>query len=435
MKKVLIITYYWPPSAGAGVFRWLKFTRYLRNYGWEPVIYTPENPESPATDHSLELEVPGDITIVKRPIREPYRYYKILTGKSQNEKIQTGFLSEDKEPGMADKFSTWVRGNFFIPDARKFWIKPSIRFLTQWLQQNHVDAMVSTGPPHSMHMIALGLKNRLNIPWLADFRDPWTQIDFYDKLMLTRWAHRKHLKQEKMVLTQADAVVCVSKSWTRDLEKLAERKVEIITNGYDEKDFDVLPEYEHGDFSITHLGAMNADRNPVVFWKALAAIIKEQPDLKTKLKIQLIGKTDYSVKQSLQQHHLHNYAILVPHMPHYEALKKAANSALLLLPLNKTANVKGILPGKIYEYLALKRPILCTGPVDGDASDILQETKSGVCIYFDDFATCKKVLLDFMQKHKNKKLFPETSNINRYSRSALTKQIANIMNSISENPK
>ncbi len=431
MKKVLIITYYWPPSAGAGVFRWLKFTKYLRNYGWEPIIYTPGNPESPATDHSLEKDVPKDIKIIKRPIWEPYQYYKTLTGKRQHEKIQTGFLREDKEPGMSDKFSTWLRGNFFIPDARKFWIKPSIRFLIGWLRQNPVDAIVSTGPPHSLHMIALGLKDKLNIPWLADFRDPWTQIDFYDKLMLTSLADKEHKRLEKKVLNRANAIVTVSDHCAIGLEKLSNRNIKVVTNGFDDSDFIELPKYSHDIFSITHLGAMNADRNPFVIWEGLSAILKEQVELKTRLHIQLIGKTDYSVKQSLHQHGLISYTTFVPYMSHRKALALAAQSALLLLPLNNTANVKGILPGKFYEYLAMKRPILCIGPLDSDASQIIKETKTGVCVDFHDFLACKNALLDFFEKHNRHELFPETSNINRFSRKILTREITDILNSIS----
>ncbi|MBE9481851.1 MAG: glycosyl transferase family 1, partial [Bacteroidetes bacterium] len=174
MKKVLIITYYWPPSGGAGVQRWLKFVKYLREFGWEPIVYTPENPEAPDIDNSLEKDIPDNLTVIKRKIWEPYTAYKKFIGQEKEQKINAGFLSENKKPKLSENISVWIRGNFFIPDARKFWIKPSVKFLTNYLKNNPVDAMISSGPPHSMHMIALGLKQRLGIPWLADFRDPWT---------------------------------------------------------------------------------------------------------------------------------------------------------------------------------------------------------------------------------------------------------------------
>ena len=191
MNRVLIISYYWPPSGGAGVQRWLKFSKYLRDFGWEPVIYTPENPESPDVDKSLLKDIPPGIEVIKKQIWEPYDAYKRFIGQKKDEKIQAGFLSEKKRNPLFENISVWIRGNFFIPDARRFWIKPSIRFLIKYLAAHPVNAIVSTGPPHSMHLIALGLKKKLNIPWLADFRDPWTTIDFYHQLHLTRQADKK----------------------------------------------------------------------------------------------------------------------------------------------------------------------------------------------------------------------------------------------------
>lgn len=430
MKKVLIITYYWPPGAGAGVFRWLKFTKYLRDFGWEPIIYTPENPETPVTDHSLESDIPKDVQIIKRRIREPYTIYKWLSGKKKDTKIQTGFLNEEAPPGMVERLSAWIRGNLFIPDARKFWIKPSTMFLLKWLKTNHVDVIVSTGPPHSMHMIALGLKEKTNIPWLADFRDPWTQIDFYDKLMLTAWADNKHKKLEQKVLKRADLVLTVNKSLANDLGKLAGRDIHVIPNGYDPDDFLSLPVYKQNDFSITHLGAMNADRNPVVLWRALADLLKDQPGLKNRLRIILIGKVDFSVRQNIIDSGLLTYTSFIPYMQHHEALAKASQSAVLLLPLNKTANVKGITPGKLYEYLALKRPILCIGPGNGDAAEILKETQSGVCVNFEDLTACKNALWNFVEKHKYKQLFSEMKSIKSYSRKNQTKSISELLTSM-----
>ena len=236
MKKVLIITYYWPPSGGAGVQRWLKFVKYLREFGWEPVVYTPENPEAPAIDMSLEKDIPENLTVIKTKIWEPYSVYKKLVGIKPEEKIKAGFLSENKKPSLIENISVKIRGNFFIPDARKFWIKPSIKFLTKYLKDNPVDAIVSTGPPHSMHMIALGLKKKLNIPWLADFRDPWTNIDFYEELNLSASADKKHHQMEKSVLENADTVSVISRTMAVDFKRLYNRHYEVITNGFDEDD-------------------------------------------------------------------------------------------------------------------------------------------------------------------------------------------------------
>ncbi|MEA3317025.1 MAG: glycosyl transferase family 1, partial [Bacteroidota bacterium] len=184
-KKVLIITYYWPPSGGAGVQRWLKFAKFLPKYGWNPIIYTPENGEIPVTDKSLHKDISKETKVIKRKIWEPYTWYKKFIGQKNNQKINVGFLSENQKPKFTEKISVWIRGNFFIPDARKFWIKPSVKFLKTYLKNNNVDAIISTGPPHSMHLIAMQLQKKLNLPWIADFRDPWTNIDFYEDLLLT----------------------------------------------------------------------------------------------------------------------------------------------------------------------------------------------------------------------------------------------------------
>jgi len=237
MKRVLIITYYWPPSGGGGVMRWLKMAKYFPEFGWQPVIYTPENPDPSVFDHSLLKEVHEKAEIIRTPIWEPYNIYRWLTGKTKNERFKSGYISEASESSFKDRLSVFIRGNFLIPDPRIFWVKPSVRFLTSYLKEHPVDLIVSTGPPHSMHLIGLGLKKKTNIPWMADFRDPWTTIDFYDSLKLTKSADRKHKKLEKQVLTKADFITTVSPNVASGLEHLAGRKVYVVNNGFDPEDY------------------------------------------------------------------------------------------------------------------------------------------------------------------------------------------------------
>ncbi len=430
MKKLLIITYYWPPSAGAGVQRWLKFSKYLKEFGWEPVIYTPLNPEYPGEDPSLSADVPEDIVVLKTKIWEPYRYYKFVTGKKPGEKVQAGFLSEHKKPGKIEKASAWLRGNLFIPDARKFWIKPSVKFLTDWLNKNPVDAMVSNGPPHSMHLIAKGIKEAHDIPWLADFRDPWTQIDFYHRLRLSKKADRKHKALEKEVLAKADAVSTVSPHCAKGLREIEERHVEVVTNGYDPEDFKNIKPFDYDAFSITHLGSMNADRNPVALWKVLKELVLENPFFRENLKIRLIGKTDFSVTEHLKMNGLMDFTEKQDYLPHDQALAEAGQSALLLLALNNTPNVMGIAPGKLYEYLALKRPILCIGPEPGDAASIISETQSGYTANFDNENKMRDILLVWAKKFRERKLFLENHSLKNYSRKVTTKKMAGILDGI-----
>jgi len=434
MNKVLIITYYWPPSGGAGVQRWLKFVKYLRNSGWEPIIYTPENPEVPALDRSLKKDVPNDITVLKTKVWEPYAAYKKFVGRKKDDSIKAGFLAEKKSSSLTEKISVWIRGNYFIPDARKFWIKPSIKYLLNYLKDNPVDAIVSTGPPHSMHMIALGVKQKLNIPWLADFRDPWTNIDFYDKLMLSARSDKKHRKMERSVLLSSDKIVTVSQNWALDFQNLGAKDVTVITNGFDEEDFENIESSPSEKFEIIHIGSLNKDRNPIVLWEALSELINENQKMKEDLRLTLIGQTDYSVFDSLKNYLLDSFANKAEYKPHDELMNIAGTARVLLLPLNKTPNVNGIIPGKLFEYLALKIPILCIGPEDGDSAKIINECKAGIVIDFEDKEKMKRSLqnlyIDFINGETPDK--SKDSNRLNFTRRKLTGEMAKLLNAISE---
>lgn len=428
MKRVLILTYYWPPSGGAGVQRWLKFVKYLREFGWEPIVYTAENPEAPADDDSLEKDIPQNLTILKTPIWEPYDLYKKFTGQASNDRVNAGFLHEKEKPAWSEKLSVWIRGNFFIPDARRFWIKPSIRFLQRYLKTCPVDAIVSTGPPHTMHMIGMGLKKNTGLPWIADFRDPWTQIDFYDQLHLTWWADAIHHRKEKKVLTRADKVVTVGNHIAKALHKLGAGNTEVIPNGYDDSDFkDIHPEVSD-KFIIAHIGSMNRDRNIEAFWNALAALFSESEDFRQHSRLKLVGKTDISVKKSLKNHQLEPWTETITYVPHQEALRHAATASLLYLPLNNTPYVKGILTGKLFEYLAVGKPVLCVGPHDGDTAAVIEKTKSGKTFDFENQSGIMAFILASYQRWKAGETIPSDSReIAAYSRRNMTAQMAALL--------
>ena len=432
LKKVLIITYYWPPTGGSGVQRWLKMSKYFKKNGWEPVVYTPANPEGGALDMSLMKDVPQDLKVIKRKILEPFELYKKLTGRKKGEMIGTGFLSEKETPSFAEKLSVWVRGNFFIPDARMLWVKPSYRFLKRYLKSNPVDLVVSTGPPHSMHLIALKLKEKLNIPWVADFRDPWTGIDFYDQLMLTHWADKRHHRLEQRVLKTADRVVTVNWNLADDLEKIGNRKADVVTNGYDEDDYRFIDKTTlDGNFSICHLGSMNKDRNHEIFWKTLGSLVNENEGFKRKLSVKLIGATDITARNMIKAYGLEKYVEMVKFMEHENALKTAAKAQLLYLPLNNTPNAMGITPTKLFEYLALKRPVLCIGPEQGDAAKIINETGCGVVAGFENGNKLRESLLDyFTQYESNGFITVDSGKIEQYSRRVLANKMSTIFNDL-----
>lgn len=429
MKKVLIVTYYWIPSGGAGVQRWVKFTKYLRDFGWEPIIYTPSNPEYPSIDHSFEKDISSEILVLKTPIWEPYNVYRNLIGK-KNEAINAGFISENKKQGWKDRLAIWIRGNFLIPDPRRFWIKPSVRYLTDYLNINPVDALITTGPPHSMHMIGLGLKRKFpNLKWVADFRDPWTNIDFYKELNLTELADKIHHRLEEKVIRTADNIVVVSNGMKQEYDLLNPKKIDIISNGYDEEDDQKDIDLDK-KFTISHIGTLNVARNPKTVWRVLRDLCAENKEFKSDLLIQLVGKVDFSVLEDIRNYGLQDQLLKIDYLTHSEAIAKQQSSQVLLLLINNSENAKGILTGKFYEYLASKRPILGVGPTDGDAAEVLHETGGGEMVDFNDVKATKKVILDYYDRYKSKTLRVKTGSVERYSRRHLTGELASLLNSL-----
>ncbi len=436
MKKVLILTYYWPPSGGAGVQRWLKFVKYMREFGFEPVVYTAENGEMPVIDESLAKDIPQGMTILKTPIWEPYTFYKRFIGRKKEDKINASFLNENKKAGITEKISVWIRGNFFIPDARKFWIKPSISYLDDYIKKNKIDIIISSGPPHSMHLIALGLKKKnKDIKWVADFRDPWTNIDFYEKLMLTKWADNKHHKQELSVLQHADKVVSVGQTMSNEFLAMYQKsggkdltKFKVITNGFDDDDLKVGIVIKDKKFSIAHIGTLVKDRNPQVLWKVLKKIAQENEKFKDQLEIKLVGKIDFFVKEQIELFGLSQFVNKIEYLPHDKVIEEQQRSKLLLLLVNNTKNAKGILTGKFFEYMSAKVPVLAIGPVDGDLAEIINATNSGLISGFDDEATLEKNILNYFNGNVSDR---NEEQINKYSRRALTKTLCELLKNLS----
>ncbi len=373
MKRVLIITYYWPPNGGAGVYRWLKMSKYLPEHGWTPVIYTPENPERVADDAALLKDVRPGTEVIKRSITEPFSLYKRFTGRAQHERVQTAFLSEQAKGGWKEDLALWVRSNFFIPDARVWWVRPSIAFLKAYLRDHPVDAIVTTGPPHSMHLIGRGLKRALGITWVADLRDPWTDIDFYQQLKLTGWADARHHRMERSVLSEADRVVTVSWRWAEDLARIGGRPVDVITNGFDPEDVPWPPVPLDDRFSLVHIGSMSATRDCPGLWKALGDLCRNDPAFGERFVLRFVGPVDHAIISSVQRAGLADHAERLGRVGHEEAMREMQRARVLLLPINDTPNSMGILPGKLYEYLSLGRPVLAIGPGDGDVARVVTE--------------------------------------------------------------
>lgn len=429
MPKALIVTYYWPPSGGTAVLRWLSFVKYMRDFGWEPVVYTPDNPESQETDTSLIDGIPETLTIIKSRIREPYVFYKWMTGRKKSEKLGLAFMSETKNQGFMSKIALWIRSNVFIPDPRILWVRPSVRFLIQYLRQHPTDIIITSGPPHSMHLIGLYLKRKLGIKWVADFRDPWTNIDFYEKLLLTKYADRKHKRLEKEVLASANHVITVSPTMTAEFENADVGNVSTITNG-----FDLMPETtndkQHKKLIFVHLGSMPTSRNPENLWKIISEIITENQKFADSFEIILAGKTDYKVQEAVKKYQLEKYVNFQPYIPYQEAINLIQQAHVLLLFINNSKNAKGILTNKFFEYLSVKRPILAIGPLDGDASKILSETDAGRIFDFQDRNALKQYLLYLFDLYSQNKLQVPGKNIEKYHRRNLTGELVRLLNAL-----
>lgn len=392
------------------------------------MIYTPETQEAPVEDHSLARDIHPAAELIRTPIWEPYGFYKKFTGMASADKVNTGFLSEKEKPGRKEQLSVWIRGNLFIPDARKFWIRPSVRYLLKYLRQHPVDAIISTGPPHSMHLIALKLKEKTGIPWIADFRDPWTGIDYYDQLRLTGWADRRHQKLEKAVLSKASKVVVVGKSMATEFYRLNAVQAEVVPNGYDAEDFKGAEAVRPDRFTIVHIGAMNKDRNHDAFWKAVSGMLNDRingPDIR----IRLIGKLDVEVFNAIKKERLDEVVEKIPYLAHDRIATELMSASLLYLPINNTPNAKGIQTGKIFEYIASGRPVLGVGPVDGDAAAILEECQAGTMAGFTDEETIRSIIEKQVRSFITGPV-SRSKPCEQFSRENLTRQLAGLLNSL-----
>lgn len=428
-KKILIITYYWPPAGGPGVQRWLKFAKYLPEFGWEPVIYTPENPSYPLLDESLMKDVPENIEIIKTKIWEPYQLAEKLN--KSNKKFKAGQFDVGKNQSWKSKLSIWVRGNFFIPDARVFWVKPSVKFLEQYLKENKIDVVVTSGPPHSLHLIGLHLKNKLpSLKWIADFRDPWTEISYYKHLKLTKSSDKKHRQLESDVFRNADITLATSYTDAENFRKNGANAV-CITNGFDETDSNpqtLKPSNSQSQFTLSYIGVLEQLRNPETLWRALDNLIKTNSDFAENFTLKFAGRIDEKILNSIENLGLKNNILNLGYVSHDKAIGEMQSSDMLLITNFPNESSKGIIPGKIFEYLATGKQIISFGPDNADVAKILNETKAGKHFSYSDFESVESFILEKFELWKNGTLLENTQNIEQFSRKNLTKKLAEILN-------
>ena len=424
-KKILIITYYWPPAGGPGVQRWLKFVKYLPDFGIQPFVYIPENPTYPIVDENLVKEVSDKAIIVKHKIFEPYQLASFFS-KNKTKKISSGIIPNQKKQSFMDKTFLWIRGNLFIPDARVFWVKPSVSYLEKYIQENNIDTIITSGPPHSLHLIGLELKQKLNIKWFADFRDPWTTIGYHKSLRLSDYAAKKHKALEHQVLNSADRIIVTSKTTKTEFEAITSKPIAVITNGYDDEN--VGKQILDTKFSLAHIGSFLSERNPSILWESLVELINEIPDFKSHLEIKLIGAVSQEVLENISQFGLNSYLYNLGYVSHAEAIAHQRKSQVLLLIEINSEDTKSIIPGKLFEYMVSNRPIIAIGPKDSDFAEIITNTNTGVFLDYSEKMRLKSVILDFYNKFLQGKLQSYGVGLQKYSRKSLTGELVELLN-------
>ena len=423
-KKLLIITYYWPPAGGPGVQRWLKFVKYLPDFDVQPIVFVPENPTYPIVDSNLVSEVSDKAIILKTPIFEPYQLASFLS-KNKTKKISSGIIPNQKKQSFLEKLMLWVRGNLFIPDARVFWVKPSVAYLEKYIRENEIDTIITSGPPHSLHLIGLELKQKMNLKWLADFRDPWTTIGYHKSLRLSQYAAKKHKQLESQVLNSADTIIVTSKTTKTEFQALTTKPIEVITNGFDVEKVD--KQTLDTKFSLAHIGSFLSERNPKILWESLVELCTEIPDFKSHLEIKLIGAISQEVLETIEQFGLNSFLNNLGYVSHAEAVAHQRKSQVLLLIEINSEETKSILPGKLFEYMVSERPIVAIGPKDSDFAEIITNTNTGVFFEYSEKAKLKQTIHEYYNQFLEAKLKSHAVGLQQYSRKNLTQQLVELL--------
>jgi hypothetical protein len=424
-KKVVIITYYWPPAGGPGVQRWLKFVKYLPDFGVQPIVYVPENPTYPILDEGLLNEVSDKAIILKNKIFEPYQLAGIFS-KKQTQKISSGIIPAAKKQSFLEKLLLWIRGNLFIPDARKYWVNPSVVYLKKYIQENNIDTILTSGPPHSLHLIGLKLKEELDVKWFADFRDPWTTIGYHKALKLSSYADKKHKQLESKVLTNADTIIVTSKTTKTEFQALTNKPIEVITNGYDLEN--ISKQTLDDKFTMAHIGSFLSDRNPKALWGVLQELVLENEKFAAHFQLKLIGKISQEILESISEFQLDAYCNNLGYVSHTEALEHQRKSQVLLLIEIDSEETKSIIPGKLFEYMVSERPIIAIGPKDSDFAEIITSTNTGVFFTYSEKERLRNTILAYFELFLENKLQVHPVGLQQYSRKNLTEKLVSILN-------
>lgn len=436
-KNILIITYYFPPAGGPGVQRVLKFIKYLPEYGWNPVVITVKNGDFPAKDPSLFSDVPDDVPVYRVPAAEPYTFYRKLTGKKEDEEIPVGVLAKEGDPSLLNKMAKWIRANIFIPDARIGWILPVYKKAVELIDKYDIQAVFSSSPPHSLQLSAKFIKNKFNIPWICDLRDPWTEIYYYQHLNRLNISNRLDKKLEKSVLKSADSVSTVSPQLIEQFKSVSNRNNFIfIPNGYDSTDMKTVDAGKSSNFfTLSYIGNFKSNQNISALWIVINELIQNNQSFAKYFRLKLTGKIHPDVLESIEEYELAPYLITEDYVPHSVATQRMQESSVLLFPIPQAPDNHGILTGKIFEYLASGTPLLSIGPPQGDAAEIIAEVEGGPMFDYDNKKGIKSYIKKLFQYWRNDSLSfysPDPDKINKYNRQELTKKLSDHLNMLTK---
>jgi glycosyltransferase involved in cell wall biosynthesis len=419
MNKVLIVTYYWPPSGGAGVQRWLKFAKYLPGSGWEPVILTvdPAYAAYPAIDLSLEKELPGNIRVYRTRATDWFRFYS-----SDKSKIPSAGFATNSDNNLKGKISRFIRGNLFIPDPRRGWNTFAFKKACEIIEKEKIATIVTSSPPHSTQLIGLKLKKRYpGIKWVADLRDPWTDIYYYDQFYPTWFSKKIDGCYERSVLKNADRVITVGYRLKELFSKKTpgiETKTDVIMNGFDESDFKEIIRSEPSMFTVTYVGTLSHKYPIAGFLGALSELKKDNFDIVFKI----VGKISENIKAAINFSLPSDSVDFISYAPHDQAITYMVNSSLLLLIIPESGDNKIIITGKIFEYIASGKPVLCLGPLEGEAAMLISQLNNGRCYEYED----REKIKNYIREIKEHPVILQ-NDPGEFSRHNLTKKLASIL--------
>ncbi len=420
MKKALIVTYYWPPAGGPGVQRVLKFTKYLPEFGWEPIVLTVEKPDAPIYDESLINDVSKQCKVYRSKGFEPFDLYKKFTGKT-DENIPNDVLIK-KDVSFKEKFAKWVRANLFIPDAKIGWLHSAVKKGLEIIEKENIDIIFSSAPPPTVAMIGRKLSQKTGLKWVSDFRDPWLEIVYYQSLKRSKITVTLDSYLEKQCMRKANVITTISDEMAKLFNsKAGSEKSVVIPNGFDEDDFYAEEFPKNKSFTIAYTGTISKDRVP---YPLLKALLKAKDD-ELNVRLKFAGRFCPEFYDEIKKLNIEDLFEITGFVPHSESTKILQSSDALLLIVDNVPDNKGFLTGKMFEYLGCRKPIFAIGPLDGDANKIIQETGAGEMVgYKDDegaYNLLKKLFIEWETGVNTFKFI-----VDKYSRRNLTQKLVEI---------